>query len=71
MDTHVLNYHTEAGEEHPEGLCETVAKTIVGEYAEAITNVEVFSGPNAPLTPAAQHAAKEFFGQRCDGCAYC
>ena len=75
----ILNYPTEADEEYPEGLCEAVAKTIVGEYAEAITNgyvyrwgfTEVFSGPNAPLTCAAEHAAKEFFGQRCVGCAYC
>ena len=71
----ILNYPTEADEEYPEGFCEAVAKTIVGEYAEAITHgyvcrwgfTEVFSGPNAPLTRAAEHAAKEFFGQRCDG----
>ena len=75
----ILNYPTEADEEYPEGSCEAVAMTIVGEYAEAITNgyvyrwgfTEVFSGPNAPLTCAAEHAAKEFFGQRCVGSAYC
>ena len=85
MDTHGSQRRdpqlpSEVDEEYPEGLCEAVAKTIVGEYAEAITNgyvyrwgfTEVFFGPNALLICAAEHAAKEFFfGQRFVGCAYC
>ena len=73
MDTHGgqrrdPQLHTVVDEQCPEELCE-YAKAITSGYPCRWRFTEVFSGPNAPLTRAAELCSQGDFGQRCDGYA--